>query len=75
MTRICNSYQQVFGLVQQGYVLGMLASFSISHNCYDGNALGVSGTINFKLHPLHCIAGSDFILMVSTVLLFARLSR
>ena len=47
MIRISNRYQQAFRLAQQGYVLGMLASFSINHNRYDGNTLGASGTINF----------------------------
>ena len=75
MRRISNNYQQAFGLAHQGYVLGMLASFSINHNPHDGNTLGAGGTINFKLHSLHCIAGKDFVLMVSTVLSFAWLSR
>ena len=47
MIRINNSYQQAFGLAQRGYILGMLASFSINHDRYDGNTLGASGTINF----------------------------
>ena len=53
----------------------MLASFSINHNPYDGNALDPSGTINFEVASTTLLAGSDFVLMVSMVLSFARLSR
>ena len=48
----------------------MLASYSITHIPYNDNALAASGTIHSKSHPLHCIADSDFICMVSTILSF-----